>query len=459
MTGAHAYFVVKFHALCWYHKSRERIVLTYDVGSAEDWNFIMTKLSVAGAHRGAEQVIQSGYDVLILDASVKQSLAGVRSLGRAGLRVAAGDSTAQFSPAVPLPAFRSRYCLRSVTLPDLVTNTSAFVSAVIEFVRENSPRAVIPSGDITIGVLRPCRQQLAALGCFLALAPEHALEIANDKDRTLATAQELGILYPRSVNITDIADIDLAAAEFGYPFVLKPTISWDGRSEERLLPVDVTSRDEAAEFMTRILSAGSGLLAQEWVPGRREGVSLFISGDEVIAACGHIAHRTSPPLGGSSVVRESIAPPADTLDAAVRLAKAIGLQGPCEVEFRRDRVGRALLMEINARLAGTIENAVQSGVDLPLMTWRWATGQENEPVMAHRVGVRTRWLQGDMRWLVQNWKRPGRPDSLPRLRSIGVFLAEFGKGAHYDYFDHRDVRPFLAELHYTLHVLRKFRRS
>jgi predicted ATP-grasp superfamily ATP-dependent carboligase len=223
--------------------------------------------------------------------------------------------------------------------------------------------------------------------------------------------------------------------------------------------VDITSRGEAAEFMTRILGVGSGLLAQEWVPGRREGVSLFAAGDEVIAACGHIAHRTSPPLGGASVVRESITPPIDTLDAAVRLAKAIGLQGPCEVEFRRDAAGRALLMEINARLAGTIENAVQSGVDLPLMIWRWATDQDNELVVAHRAGVRTRWLHGDLRWLMQNWKRPGRPDSVPRLRSIGVFLAEFGKGAHYDYFDHRDVRPFLAELRYTLHVLGKFGRS
>ena len=60
---------------------------------------------------------------------------------------------------------------------------------------------------------------------------------------------------------------------------------------------------------------------------------------------------------------------------------------------------------------------------------------------------------------MQYWKRPGRPDSVPRLRSIGIFLAEFGKGAHYDYFDHRDVRPFLAELRYTLRVLGKPGRS
>ena len=420
---------------------------------------MVSKSEAARTKRGAEGPVAGGYDVLILDASLKQSLAGVRALGRAGLRVAAGESAGQFSPAVPLPAFRSRYCQRSVTFPDLLTGTSAFAAAVIDFVRENSPRAVMPTGDMTISVLRPYRQQLADLGCFLALASEHALEIANDKDRTLATARELGIPYPRSINISDTADIDLAAAEFGYPFVLKPTISWDGSSEERLVPVDVASRDEAAEFMTRILGSGSGLLAQEWVPGRREGVSLFIARDEVIAACGHIAHRTSPPLGGASVVRESLTPPADTLDASVRLAKAIGLQGPCEVEFRRDAAGRALLMEVNARLAGTIENAVQSGVDLPLMIWRWATDQDIKPVVAHRAGVRTRWLHGDLRWLLQNWKRTGRADSVSRLASIGIFLAEFGKSRHYDYFDHSDVRPFLAELRYTLHVLGKFGRS
>jgi hypothetical protein len=109
---------------------------------------------------------------------------------------------------------------------------------------------------------------------FLPLAPDQALEIANDKDRTLAMARELGILHQRPVNIADVADVDLAAAEFGYPFVLKPTISWDGRSEERLVPVDVTSRGEAAEFMTRILGGGSGLLAQEWCRDAASGVVI-----------------------------------------------------------------------------------------------------------------------------------------------------------------------------------------
>jgi predicted ATP-grasp superfamily ATP-dependent carboligase len=215
--------------------------------------------------------------------------------------------------------------------------------------------------------------------------------------------------------------------------------------------------DEATEAAQGILDAGVGVLAQEWAPGRREGVSLFIVGDEVLAACGHAAHRTSPPLGGVSVLRESIELPADMLDAAVRLAKEIGLQGVCEVEFRRDAKGRPLLMEINARLAGTIENAVQAGVDFPLMIWCWAVNAGITPVLEYRTGVRTRWLHGDIRWVRENWERAGRPDSASHARTLYTFFSEFVKCYHYDYFDLRDVKPFLVEIRNTINAFgRKF---
>lgn len=386
---------------------------------------------------------------------MKQSLASVRSAGRAGLRVAVGETVAQFNPALPCPAFRSRYCLRTLVLPNLVSDILAFVAAVFEFVRDYSPRVILPTGDATIDVLRPYREQLAKLGCVLALAPESALEIANDKDRTLKVAQELGIPYPESIRIDSVDDLPQAVARFGFPFVVKPTVSWTGRTRDRLVPVDVISLDEASAMTGRMLEAGAGVLAQEWVPGRREGVTLFIVGDTILAGCGHVAHRTTPPLGGASAVRESIRVPDDTMDAAVRLAKAIGLQGVCEVEFRRDADNRALLMEVNARLAGTIENAVQAGVDFPLMIWRWATGQDIDPVTTYRCGVRTRWLHGDLRWLWENWRRVGRPDGVSHLRGIYTVISEFARTCHYDYFDLRDLAPFLTELRYTIRVLRK----
>jgi predicted ATP-grasp superfamily ATP-dependent carboligase len=389
------------------------------------------------------------FDVLILDAGYKQSLACARSLGRAGLRVVLGESLAEYQPPAQLPAFTSRYCARSLVLPSYTGDVQGFADAILDFLGTHPTRVVLPTGDATIAAIAPLRAKMAALGATLALAPSAALEIANDKSRTLDVARELGIEFPRSVAVGGIDELPGVAAEFGFPFVLKPTVSWTGKVAVRVVPTEVVNMAEAVAATEYFLAAGSGVLAQDWACGRREGVTLFIKDGDVLASWGHVEYRTTPPLGGASVMRESIEVPGDVLDAAVRLARAIGLEGVCGVEFRRDAKHHPLLMEVNARLAGTTENAIKSGVDLPVMIWRWATGAEVKPETSYRAGVRTRWLQGDLRWLRENYGRAGRPDSVSRLRSYWIFTSEFARTWHYDFFDLRDPRPAFVELRST----------
>ena len=315
---------------------------------------------------------RAGCDILILDAMNKQSLASARRLGRTGLRVALGESAGQYRPSSPPPSFASRYCARAVTLPDYITDTASYVAEVVSFARDHHVKVVLPTGDESIAALAPHRERFAELDCVLAVASDAALEIATDKSRTLEVAAKLGIDYPGSVEVAGIAELRKAEAEFGYPFVVKPTMSWTGKTGVRVAPVEVIDEAEALDATTRFLATGAGVLAQQLASGRREGVSLFIADGEVIAHCGHVAHRTSPALGGASVMRESIEVPAEVLDAAVRLAITIGVEGACEVEFRRDASDHPLLMEINPRLAGTLENAIRSGVDFPLLIWQWA---------------------------------------------------------------------------------------
>jgi predicted ATP-grasp superfamily ATP-dependent carboligase len=397
------------------------------------------------------------FDVLVLDAASKQSLAAARSLGRAGLRVAVGECESDCDPAGSALSFRSRYCARSVVLPSVVTDATAFADAVLDFVRAGPTRVVLPTADGAIMALMPYRERLAQLGCVLALAPDAALEIANDKDRTLAVAQGLGIDYPQTMRIESIADLPAVIAAFGYPFVLKPTVSFPRDSPVRLQVVEVVNEAEAAAAIEAYQSAGAGVLAQQWASGRREGVSLFVAAGEIHAACGHVAHRTSPALGGASVLRESVPILDEIYIPAVSLVTAIGLQGVCEVEFRRDSGHRPLLMEVNARLAGTIENAIHSGVDFPLLIWQWATGQPVDRVAGYRTGVRTRWLHGDMRWLRDNQRRAGRPDSVPQGQAVSMFALEFLRTRHLDCMDLRDPGPALAELRTTARAVRQSR--
>jgi predicted ATP-grasp superfamily ATP-dependent carboligase len=399
------------------------------------------------------------YDVLLLDAGSRQSLASARNLGRSGLRIALGECFAECDPSLPVLAFRSRYSAHNLILPSFATDPTAFGTAIVDFVREHPTRVVLPASDGAIAATLPKREQLAELGCLLALPSNSSLAIANDKWRTLEVARRLNIDHPRTVLIHHLGDVAPMLAEFKFPVVLKPTTSWVRRSANRLVPVEVVDEAEAVSVTKTFLSAGAGVLAQEWVGGRREGVTLFILDGDVRASFAHLEHRTSPALGGASVLRESVPMPQDIYDASVRLVTAVGLQGLCEVEFRRDTEDRPLLMEINARLAGTIETALHSGIQFPLMVWQWAVGLPVDRVDSYEIGVRMRWLRGDMRWLRDNYRRVGRPDSLSRIRSLWTFAVECLRFPRYDCLDLGDLGPVMAELRTTSAAMRNRSRS
>lgn len=395
------------------------------------------------------------YDVLVLDSVSKIALSSTRSLARAGLRVAAGEADGQYSPRHEPPAWHSRYCSRTVRLPDYIKDPAAFTDAVVAFAREHHVQLVLPSADATIAILAPARQRFAEIGCALAVAPDAALAVATDKVRTLEAAARLGIDYPKSLPVAGLADVRAAEAAFGYPFVVKPSVSWTGQVAERVAPTEVMNEAEAIRSTESYLKTGCEVIAQQLASGRRESISLFIHKGAMTAYCGAAALRTTPPLGGVSVMRESIEVDKELLDACVRLVTAIGLEGACEVEFRRDASGRPLLMEVNPRLAGTLENALRAGVNFPLMIWQQATGRPVEPALSYQPGIRTRWLSGDMRWAWDNMFQYGRPDTMPPARTVWTFTSEFFRTRYYDYVDTQDMGPALAELRDTAAVIRE----
>lgn len=401
---------------------------------------------VATAASAGRSATPAGFDVLVLDASTRQGLTTVRSLGRAGLRVALAECFADCDPRLPVPAFRSRWSAHNEVFPSFAVDEAAFADAVVDFVRRYPTRVVLPATDGSIAAITPRRDDLAEMGCRLALPSDAALAVANDKDQTLRVAENLGIAAPRTARIRCVADLPAVEAELGFPFVLKPSRSWSQDARLRLQPIEVIDMAEACQVTAGFLAAGACVLAQEWVAGRREGITLFVESGSVLASFAHLEHRTSPALGGASVVRESVPVPADILAASVDLVTALSLEGLCEVEFRRDSRGRPMLMEINARLAGPIEIGLLAGVDFPVMVWKWATGQPVRPVDGYRTGVRMRWLRGDMRWLRDNHLRVGRPDSVSRGRALWTFLSEFCRTRHYDSLDRHDLAPVLAEI-------------
>ena len=348
-------------------------------------------------------------DALVIDADQRQALVTVRELGKTGLRVGAAEC------APGAPAFASRWCRTSLVLPDFAEQDGPFLDALLAVCETRRPRVLIPSHDGSIEALRRRRMELERTAVNVALAAEPALAIAMDKPRTLQTARELGLHVPRGASVDNAARIPDALAEVPLPVVIKPARSWgEGPAGGVRLNAIVATTDAAARgAIEAVLTTGLPALVQEWLPGAREAISFLYADGQVWARFAQRTTRAVPPLGGSSVARESIPLPADIAGDAERLVRELELAGYSEVEFRRDAAGRAALMEINPRLSASVELAVRAGVPFPRLLYDWAAGERLQACADYRSGVRMRWLGGDVAWLKKVLGTPGQPDSPP----------------------------------------------
>ena len=393
----------------------------------------------ADGGRAGRTVAAVPVDALVCDAAQRQGLVCTRSLGRAGLAVGLLESQAD------APAFHSRWCASADHVPDCAVTPLEFVEAVVARAQHQRARVLFALHDGSIDAIREHRSEVER-HVALALADEAALEIAVAKERTLALAAELGLGVPASIAAEGESDVRAAAHELGFPLVVKPSVSWVQRERggRRLACALAANLGEALRAVEALAQVGGAPILQEWLVGSREAVSLFRAEGRIWARFAQVAHRMQPPLGGASVVRESIPLPADVTDAAERLVDACGLDGYSEVEFRRDAHGRPRLMEINPRLSASVEIAVRAGVDFPLLLYRWAAGDELQPSRGFRAGIRMRWLGGDIRWLRSTLASQGRPEADPAPRAIASFCSAFLRPSSYDYVDVHDFRPALA---------------
>jgi len=401
------------------------------------------------------------YDVLVLDAILRQSLVTVRSLGRRGLLVAAVEATNKLEGASSLPAFSSRWCQRKCIAPSYERSTEPYLTYLEQALDRTGARVVITSSDGTLALIRQHREQLERRAA-IALAKESALEVAINKDRTLEIAAQLGVAVPRGVQVASVSDVPAALREIGLPAVVKPVESWLWSEQQsgRLTCRLVTTADEARRAVEELIRLGGSTIFQQFLTGSREAVSLMYAHGEIYACFAQYAKRTHPPLGGTSVLRQSIVLPQDIGDQSEHLVREIELEGYSEIEFRRDSKGIPYLMEINPRLSASIEVAVRAGVDFPYLLYQWANGDPIDHVQGYRVGGWMRYLEGDFLTTLQTLSQRGRPGVAPPVQAMVDFVLTFLKPMGYDYLDWGDPLPACTAMAgFVCYLAKRLRRS
>lgn len=141
--------------------------------------------------------------------------------------------------------------------------------------------------------------------------------------------------------------------------------------------------------------------------------------------------------------RESIPLDPALAGPGVRLLEALDWQGVAMVECKRDAAtGRQVIMEVNGRFWGSLQLAIDAGVDFPSLLVRCAMGEAVAPCPAYRVGIRSRWFWGDVDHLYLRL-RDGAARS--RVSAVLDFLRVRPGRDRSEVWRWRDPAPFVVE--------------
>ena len=397
--------------------------------------------------------------ILVTDGEQRSALALVRSLGKGGHTVYVCSSRGRSL------AGASRYCRDEARVGDPLGGAEHFEREVRELIDRWRIDVLLPVSEAALLALLPARTRLP--GVVLPFPDEATFRHICDKAELLSVAPRVGIAIPRQITVNTASEAKTLAPEsIEYPVVLKPARSvGEGTSRKagtdaaagRRTKLTVRHAADAAELsaaLAELDEAGEAaypLLIQQRILGPGIGVFLLLWDGRVLASFAHRRIREKPPSGGVSVYRESVVADPALLSRSRALLEHFGWCGVAMVEYKVDeRTGTPYLMEVNGRFWGSLQLAVDAGVDFPTLLLAAAIGEDPAPVNTYTEGVRSRWWWGDVDHLIARLRRSRSELSLPpeapgRWRAIRDFLTiHFGRDRE-EILRFDDPRPFFRE--------------
>ncbi|HEU6453786.1 MAG TPA: ATP-grasp domain-containing protein [Gemmatimonadaceae bacterium] len=403
--------------------------------------------------------------ILVTDGEQRSALALVRSLGRAGHTVYVCSSRGRSL------AGASRYARGEARVGDPLHGAERFAEDVLRLIDRWKIDVLIPVSEASLLGLLPVRDRL--LEVLLPFPDEATFRRISDKAELLSVAPRVGIAIPEQVRIESAAEArSLDPGSLEYPVVLKPSRSVGesaaGRASEgggasagraarartKLTVRHAADANELSRALAELVETGDAafpLLIQQRIVGPGIGIFLLLWEGRTVATFAHRRIREKPPSGGVSVYRESVAADPGLVARSRALLEHFGWCGVAMVEYKVDaRTGTPYLMEVNGRFWGSLQLAVDSGVDFPVLLVAAASGEAPAPVERYTTGVRSRWFWGDVDHLIARMRRSRAELSLPpeapgRWRALRDFLTiHFGRDRE-EIFRFDDPRPFLRE--------------
>ncbi len=278
-------------------------------------------------------------------------------------------------------SFYSRYCSESYVIPDPEKRERAFMNSLMTLVKSGKYDVLLPVGwhpNYYAAKAKAVLEQYT----HVPIASRESMEVAANKDLTMAFAKKIGVDVPATQQPKNEGDVDEICRNAEFPLVIKGSTSAGhvhyARNSEELKAYYRTIPDPRP-------------IIQEYVKGYGCGFFALYDHGKCVAAFMHKRIREYPVSGGPSVAARAYYSE-ELKRQGLKLLDSLKWHGVAMVEFKHDvESGRYRLMEVNPKFWGSLELAIEAGVDFPYLAYQLAKGEEFDPVFDYDRSARFRW--------------------------------------------------------------------
>ena len=329
--------------------------------------------------------------VLITDANYKHTLGAIRSLSKSGFSVDAisdNVSLARCSRYLKKASFRdSNFNEQNI---DLFTN----------FLKKSNYDVLLPIGAKSV-LFTAKYKELFEKYVKIPFPSYDKVSFCLDKYKIKNTSSSIGLNVPKSWSFNSFHELKNKIDDIEYPVVIK------GRNEIfNKNPEYASNHDSLLKILNSWQSKLdimnlSEVIIEKRVIGDGYGFFALYRYGKCVQFFMHKRIREFPITGGPSTCAESVYNE-DLLEHGKKLLDYIKWHGVAMVEFIRDNLTKEFyVIETNPKFWGSLDLAIECGVDFPTLAVEMAMGNELDINKDYKIGVKYHWpLNGEMLHLI-----------------------------------------------------------
>lgn len=263
-----------------------------------------------------------------------------------------------------------------------------YVDRLLEICKNEKVDVVLPFMSAELLPLIDRLSDFEKIGVKVSVSDRKSIEITNNKLKFYEFLKKNGLKVPKFASVKTADDLLPACKAVGYPekAVCVKATELSGSRGIRIIDAtksryDILFEQKPNSFYTTFEELDATLrerdtipemMAMECLPGEEGSVDLIANNGKIL----YMAYRQSNVNLASIPQEATLAYNEEAYEIATAVIAKLGLTGNADLDFKYDENGHPVLMEINPRIAATMQIFKEGGMNLPYLRIKQLLGEE-----------------------------------------------------------------------------------